>query len=522
MSTSKTKKRIQTIISEEHYGLLQKLTDRYGKMNHVIEKGIDLINEQEDPSIHQCESTDILNLQQQMMDQGYIFIQHKFITELFNNLVEGSLIKWIDTFLDHPDDAANPLYSKLTLKNDFPSLLYYLEQESEYNQLYLTVFFDESQKTITIEPLILNSIPDIIGLLIYRSLLFLNFTFDITIGNTNLEIKWIPESDFSEKLRSRHKLQFYNRFNLIYDTYNPINYWLTNKSPAKGLSYAEKRRIQKKFLNFIVELNMYDWKEGNFISKNSGRMILLPEKIVSNLITDSKSAKDLGDTLFTPILQNLGENFTDKLERKLKMLFEYAWGIGNIEFHHEKEDYFFLTNNLAINCELIPDLLSSSFEEFDISIEKDTCIKTGANNCRYNLKALTQVILLVDDQEDVLDALNREFQRFKSLSAEILKATSAKEALKILKSHDKPINIIIADQQLTDSNMRQKKGEIATGVELFNQVKKNYPQIRRVLITGYGDTPGLIEKAINEAEVEFFLKKPWDRRTLAKAVGLDF
>ncbi|MFW9929555.1 MAG: hybrid sensor histidine kinase/response regulator, partial [Candidatus Thorarchaeota archaeon] len=58
------------------------------------------------------------------------------------------------------------------------------------------------------------------------------------------------------------------------------------------------------------------------------------------------------------------------------------------------------------------------------------------------------------------------------------------------------------------------------GVELFHFIKLKFPSIKRVLITGFGDTPGLIEKAINDAEVSFFLKKPWDRASLAKAVGL--
>lgn len=522
MAASKSKKRIQTIISEDHYGLLQKLTDRYGKMNHVIEKGIDLINEQEDPSIHKCESTITLNLQQQMMDQGYIFIQHKFLTEFFNNLTQGTLTNWTDTFLDHPDDAANPLYSVLSLKNDFQSLLYFFEQESEYNQLYLSVFLNENQKIVTIEPLTLSSNPEVIGLMIYRTLLFLNFTFDFSIGNTNLEIKWIPETEFTPKLRAKHKKEFYQRFKILFENSNPINSWLSNESPAKDLSFAERQKILKKFLNVIIQLNLYQWTEGNYILPNSGRMVFIPEKLLNSVISTQEDARNLGNYLFKQPLQELEEEKIETYEKSIKSLFEEVWGIGKIDFIHEKEDFYFNTDNLAINCELIPDILSTSFEKLDISIEKDTCIKTGANNCRYNLKALTQVILLVDDQQDVLDALNREFQRFKSLSAEILKAKSANEALKLLETHDKPINIIIADQQLTNEEMNQKSKSIRTGVEMFAIIKDKYPQIRRILITGYGNTPGLIEKAINEAEVEFFLKKPWDRGDLAKAIGLEF
>jgi thioredoxin reductase (NADPH) len=122
----------------------------------------------------------------------------------------------------------------------------------------------------------------------------------------------------------------------------------------------------------------------------------------------------------------------------------------------------------------------------------------------------TQTILLVDDEQDVLEALNREFRRFKFHSLEILTANSAEAALKMLNLTDKKIHTIIADHKMTGM----------TGVDLFKEVKIKLPMVRRVLITGYGDTPGLIEQAINDAEVAYFLKKPWKRSALAQALGI--
>ena len=74
--------------------------------------------------------------------------------------------------------------------------------------------------------------------MIYRSLKFLNFSFDISIGNSNLEIKWLPESDYTEKLRNSHKKDFYERFNKHYESYNPISSWLSSESPAKEFSFV--------------------------------------------------------------------------------------------------------------------------------------------------------------------------------------------------------------------------------------------------------------------------------------------
>ena len=59
------------------------------------------------------------------------------------------------------------------------------------------------------------------------------------------------------------------------------------------------------------------------------------------------------------------------------------------------------------------------------------------------------------------------------------------------------------------------------GVDLLEKVRTRYPTVKRVLITGYGDTR-TFEDAINKANISFFLKKPWDRTSLAKAIKLDF
>ena len=48
-----------------------------------------------------------------------------------------------------------------------------------------------------------------------------------------------------------------------------------------------------------------------------------------------------------------------------------------------------------------------------------------------------------------------------------------------------------------------------TGVEFLEQARQFYPKARRVLLTAYADTDAAIA-AINQADVHYYLLKPWD------------
>ncbi len=48
-----------------------------------------------------------------------------------------------------------------------------------------------------------------------------------------------------------------------------------------------------------------------------------------------------------------------------------------------------------------------------------------------------------------------------------------------------------------------------TGVEFLDQAREFYPKARRVLLTAYADTDAAIA-AINRADVDYYLLKPWD------------
>jgi DNA-binding NtrC family response regulator len=103
-------------------------------------------------------------------------------------------------------------------------------------------------------------------------------------------------------------------------------------------------------------------------------------------------------------------------------------------------------------------------------------------------------ILLVDDSRCILKALRRVF---KPEGYNIFTAESAQEAMKIIAKED--INLII-----TDHNMPEVSGN-----ELLKTIRKLYPDIIRIMLTGLTDIE-VVKNAINTGEIYRFFNKPWD------------
>ncbi len=112
------------------------------------------------------------------------------------------------------------------------------------------------------------------------------------------------------------------------------------------------------------------------------------------------------------------------------------------------------------------------------------------------------VILTVDDDPDVLQAIERDLRSRYSERYRILRASSAIEALDTLhrlKSRNDAVALLLADQRMPELD----------GVGFLAQASELYPSAKRALLTAYADTNAAIE-AINSARVHYFLLKPWD------------
>lgn len=116
-------------------------------------------------------------------------------------------------------------------------------------------------------------------------------------------------------------------------------------------------------------------------------------------------------------------------------------------------------------------------------------------------------ILYVDDDEQNLFIFHRILDKFYN----IITVNTSLEALDILEN--KQIHVLLADQRMPDLN----------GVQLLNRVMKQFPQIIRILVTGYSDIDVVID-AINKGSVYRYISKPWDNedviRTVQNAVEL--
>jgi len=112
------------------------------------------------------------------------------------------------------------------------------------------------------------------------------------------------------------------------------------------------------------------------------------------------------------------------------------------------------------------------------------------------------VILTVDDDPDVLQAIERDLRSRYSERYRIMRASSASEALdtlRRLKSRNDAVALLLADQRMPELD----------GVGFLAQATELYPSAKRALLTAYADTNAAIE-AINSARVHYFLLKPWD------------
>ncbi|BAY25739.1 adenylate/guanylate cyclase [Calothrix sp. NIES-2100] len=111
-------------------------------------------------------------------------------------------------------------------------------------------------------------------------------------------------------------------------------------------------------------------------------------------------------------------------------------------------------------------------------------------------------ILVVDDEPDNLDLLYRTFYR----DYKVLRATSGPAALDLL-AKEGEVSVIISDQRMP----------IMSGTEFLSLTATQYPDIIRIILTGYTDVEDLVE-AINAGKVFKYVTKPWEAEELKAVV----
>lgn len=120
-----------------------------------------------------------------------------------------------------------------------------------------------------------------------------------------------------------------------------------------------------------------------------------------------------------------------------------------------------------------------------------------------------QRVLLVDDEPAILNALTRSLRHGTAEGlwpALRIEAFSDPQAA-LARACEQPFALAISDYRMPGLN----------GAQLLAQLRELQPDCRRVILSGYTDSEGLLA-AINQAQITRFFTKPWNERELLYGV----
>ncbi|TCK75392.1 FAD-dependent oxidoreductase [Acidipila rosea] len=112
------------------------------------------------------------------------------------------------------------------------------------------------------------------------------------------------------------------------------------------------------------------------------------------------------------------------------------------------------------------------------------------------------VILAIDDDVSVLEAVVQDLRRRYGANYRIMRAASGHAAIDTcaqLQQRGDVVALFLSDQRMPGMS----------GVELLERAQTLYPNAKRALLTAYADTEAAI-RAINTAKIHYYLTKPWD------------
>ena len=110
-------------------------------------------------------------------------------------------------------------------------------------------------------------------------------------------------------------------------------------------------------------------------------------------------------------------------------------------------------------------------------------------------------ILYVDDEE-------LSHILFKAVFGDdytVHRALSAREALDVLRRE--PIHLLVTDQCMPEM----------TGAELLAEIRDEFPDIGRVMLTAYSDIDAIVQ-AVNAGRLDRYVTKPWDADELRQII----
>ncbi len=126
---------------------------------------------------------------------------------------------------------------------------------------------------------------------------------------------------------------------------------------------------------------------------------------------------------------------------------------------------------------------------------------TTPTNAPETAKPKLGAVLLVDDEKPLLDLYCEALSSY----FEVAVATNVKEAGFIL--HKKAFKVVVSDHLMPGGN----------GLSFLVDAREEYPDMQRVLVTGYMK-PEMLLRSVNEAALYRYLLKPVSLPELVKTV----
>ena len=112
-------------------------------------------------------------------------------------------------------------------------------------------------------------------------------------------------------------------------------------------------------------------------------------------------------------------------------------------------------------------------------------------------------VLCVDDEPRILTAIARNLRNALDLTL----AESGAEALARLRAAPEPFAVVVTDMRMPEMN----------GITLLAQVRREYPDTTRILLTGHADLDSVVD-AVNEGHIFRFLGKPCSTTLLLETI----
>lgn len=119
---------------------------------------------------------------------------------------------------------------------------------------------------------------------------------------------------------------------------------------------------------------------------------------------------------------------------------------------------------------------------------------SDGNQLNGTIPEINHTVLCVDDEVNILQTLKRLLRKE---NYQLLTASSGKEGLEILANND--VHLVISDQRMPEMS----------GTEFLAEIKDRFPDVIRIILTGYTEVDAITE-SINRGHIYKFFLKPWN------------